>query len=80
LLFVGHKGGILLNTQQIKGLMESPMCKLYITRLPTDESKGYVQALRLLFSSWLSDRNRKREDRTQEQEYIENEAELSVKV
>ena len=80
LLFVGYKGGILLNTQQIKGLMESPMCKFYLTRLPTEAPKGYTRALRLLFSRWLSGRNMKREDRTQEQEYIENEAELSMNV
>jgi hypothetical protein len=79
LLFVGHNSGILLDVRQIKGLMEYPMCKLYITRLPTDEPKSYAQSLRLLFSRWLSGRNMKREDRTQEQEYRENEVELSMK-
>ena len=47
LLFVCHKGGILLQLHEIKCLMEMPVRKLYITRLPRIERKSYVQTLRL---------------------------------
>ncbi len=50
LLFVSQKGGILLEIHQIKGLMEIPACKLYITHLPTLAPQSYVQTLHLRFS------------------------------
>ena len=47
LLFVSQKEGILLQLHEIKCLMEMPVRKLYITRLPRIERKSYVQTLRL---------------------------------
>jgi len=79
LLFVSQKGGILLPLHEIKRLMEMPVRKLYITRLPTIERTSYVQVLRRRFSDWLSGRSEMHREPTQEQEYLEEEEELSIK-
>jgi len=79
LLFVSQKGGILLQLHEIKRLMEMPVRKLYITRLPTIESTSYVQVLRRRFSYWLSGRSEMHGEPTQDQEYLEEEEELSIK-
>ncbi len=62
LLFVSKKGGILLHIEHIKGVMEMPVGKLYITHLPTVEPKSYIQALCLRFSHWLVGKNERRVD------------------
>ena len=79
LLFVGQKGGILLQPLEIKRLMEMPVRKLYITRLPTNERVNFVQALRRRFSHWLDGRSARQGEPAQEQEYLEEEVELSIK-
>jgi hypothetical protein len=79
LLFTNQKGGILLQTDHIKGVMEMPVSRLYITHLPTVELKGFIQTLLFRFSHWLAGRNAKRGDRIVEREYLVEEAELSVK-
>lgn len=79
LLFVGHKGGILLQTNEIKQLMEMPACKLYIISLPTNERESFVQVLRQRFSHWLHGRSERQGDLTQGQEYLEEEVKLSVR-
>jgi hypothetical protein len=78
LLFVSQKGGILLPTIEIKHLMEMPACKLYLTRLPTKERVSFAPALRLRFSHWLNGRRKRQGEPTQEQEFLEEEAELSI--
>jgi hypothetical protein len=63
----------------MKGVMEMPVCKIYITHLPTVEAKSYVQALYLRFSHWLVGKNEKRLDQVPEQPYLAGEVELLVK-
>jgi hypothetical protein len=79
LLFVSRKVGILLQANEIKRLMEVPACKLYITRLPTNERESFVRALRQRFSHWLYGRNESHGDLTQEQQYLEEEVKLSLR-
>jgi len=62
LLFVNQKGGILLQIEHIKGVMKMPVCKLYITHLPTVETKGYIKAFCWRFLHWLAGMNEKRVD------------------
>src|SRR5215469_10368057 len=52
LLFVGRKDGILLQASEIKRLMETTGCRLYILRLQTGDSKGVAQKLLKGFLSW----------------------------
>jgi hypothetical protein len=79
LFFVSKKGGILLHIEHMKAVMEMPVCKIYITHLPTVEAKSYVQALYLRFSHWLVGKNEKRLDQVPEQPYLAGEVELLVK-
>lgn len=80
LLFVNQKSGILLQIHQIKGLMEIPVCKLYITRLPTKERIYFLQELSQRFSYWLHERSKRPEKLSQEQEYLdEEEVNLPIK-
>ena len=79
LLYVSQKGSILLHIEHIKGVMEMPVCKLYITHLPTVETKSYIQALRLRFSHRLGSRNEKRVDQKPEQVYFAGVSELADK-
>lgn len=58
LLFVGHKGGILLEAEVIKRLMETAACKLYIVRLPSRDVRGFARQWRRRFSNWLSGKRR----------------------
>jgi hypothetical protein len=70
LFFVSKKGGILLHIEQIKGVMEMPVCKLYITHLPTVEAKSYFQALCWRVSHRLLGKNEKRVDQIPKQKYL----------
>ena len=79
LLFVNHKGGILLQLHEIKHLMEMPVHKLYVLRLPTHERVNFAHKLRRHFSRWLNGRSRRQGEPMQEQEYSEEEFELSIK-
>ncbi len=79
LLFVNHKGGILLQLREIKRLMEMPERKLYVLRLPTHERVNFVYELRRHFSQWLNGRSKRQGEPMQEQEYLEDEVELAVK-
>jgi universal stress protein family protein len=54
LLFVGRKDGILLQASEIKHLMETTTCRLYILRLQTGDGESVVQKLLKGFSRWLS--------------------------
>jgi hypothetical protein len=78
LLFVSQKGGILLQLHEIKHLMESPVCKLYVLRLPTKEHVNFAQGLRLRFSQLLHERNKGQGKLSQDQEYLDEEVELSI--
>ena len=60
--------------------MEKPVRKLYVLRLPTHERVNFVQELRQRFSHWLDGRSKRQGEPTQEQEYLEEEVELSLKV
>lgn len=79
LLFVNHKGGILLELHEIKCLMEISVRKLYVLRLPTNERVNFAHELRRHFSSWLNGRSWRQGEPMQEQEYLEEEVGLSVK-
>ena len=79
LLFVNHKGGILLELHEIKCLMEMPMRRLYVLRLQTNERVNFALELRRHFSHWLNGRSKRKGETMQEQEYLEEEVELSVK-
>jgi len=54
LLFVGRNDGILLQASEIKHLMETTTCRLYILRLQTGDGEGVAQKLLKGFSRWLS--------------------------
>lgn len=79
LLFVNHKGGILLELHEIKHLMEMPLRRLYVLRLPTNERVNFAHELRRHFSRWLNGESRRQGEPMQEQEYSEEEFELSIK-
>jgi hypothetical protein len=79
LLFECKKGGILLQLHEIKRLMEMPVRKLYVLRLPTHERVNSVQELRRRFSHWLNGRSKRQGEPTQENEYLGEEEELLVK-
>ena len=70
LLFVNHKGGILLELHEIKCLMEMPMRRLYVLRLPTNERVNFALELRRHFSRWLNGRSKRKGEPMQEQEYL----------
>jgi hypothetical protein len=53
LLFAGSRDGILLHADEIKRLLGTATCKLYIMRLQSNESQRFTQALSRLFSHWL---------------------------
>ena len=79
LLFINHKGGILLQLHEIKRLMEMPVRKLYVLHLPTYERVHFAFALRRHVSQWLNGRSKRQGEPMQEQEYLGEEVELSVK-
>ena len=79
LLFVSQKGGILLQLHEIKRLMEMPVRKLNVLRLPTNERVNFVQELRRRFSHWLNGRSKRQGEPTQENIYLGEEEELLVK-
>lgn len=54
LLFVGGRKGVLLQADDIKGLMEMAVCKLYILRMQSNSNKGSVQTFRERLANRLS--------------------------
>ena len=52
LLFVSHKGGILLQLHEIKRVMEMPVRKLYIIHLQTNTHENFTYKLRQRFSPY----------------------------
>ncbi len=78
LLYVSQKGGILLQIEYIKGIMEMPVCKLYLTHLPKVEAHSYVQALHLRISQWLAGGKDKRAGRIAEKGRLVEEAEFPM--
>ena len=79
LLFVNQKGGILLQLHEIKRLMEMPVRKLYVLHLPTNECMNFTHELHRHFSLWLNGMSKRQGEPMREQEYLEEEVELSVK-
>jgi hypothetical protein len=73
LLFVGRKGGILLDTSEIKRLVELPICKLYLLQMRTNDRASITQMLRQRFSDWLNGRRKKQDGTLQVQECPEDE-------
>lgn len=79
LLFKGRKDGILLQVNEIKRLVEMPVCKLYIMHLQTEERESIAQRLRQLFSPLLIGRRRKQQEPPKGQESIEDDVVISVR-
>lgn len=72
LLFVGHRGGILLDFNEIKRLVELPICKLYVLHLQAGERESFAQMLRQRLSHWLNGKRRQEDEAVQGQEYAED--------
>jgi len=72
LLFVGRRGGILLDINEIKRLVELPICKLYIMHMQTNDRASFAQRLRQRFSDWLNGRRKKQDGTPQVQECPED--------
>ena len=79
LLFKGRKDGILLQVNEIKRLVEMPVCKLYIMHLQTEERESIAQRLRQRFSPLLIGRRRKQQEPPKGQESIEDDVVISVR-
>ena len=58
LLFVRGKKGVLLQADEIKRLMETMVCKLYVLYMQSNGNKGAGQTFREHLSNWLSRRKR----------------------
>jgi hypothetical protein len=78
LLFVSQRGGILLPLHEIKCLMEMPVRKLYVLRLPIEKRVSFVEKLHQRFSHWLNKSSKRQGKLSQEQGYLDEEAELSM--
>ena len=72
LLFVGLKDGILLQASEIKRLMETTNCRLYIMRLQSDTGKSFTRMLRQRFSNWLNGGGKQKDESSQAQGYPED--------
>jgi hypothetical protein len=68
ILFIGHKDGILLQANEIKRLLERPICKFYIMRLQTNGQTSFTQMLRQRFSNWLNGKHKQEGESPQVQE------------
>ena len=79
LLFVGRKDGILLQANEIKHLIETTTCKLYIIHLQTKERESFTQMLRQRFSHLLIGRRKKQKGLPQSRESIEDDVVISVR-
>jgi hypothetical protein len=72
LLCVGNRGGILLDINEIKRLVELPVCKLYVLHMQTNDRASITQMLRQRFSDWLNGRRKKQNEPPQVQERPED--------
>jgi hypothetical protein len=72
MLFVGPKDGILLQASEIKRLMETTNCRLYIMRLQSDTGKSFTQMLRQRFSNWLNGGRKQKDELSQAQGHPED--------
>jgi hypothetical protein len=79
LLFVGGRNGILLQPDEIKRLMETTICKLYIMRLQIHERVSILQILRQSFSNWLKGRQKQQQEPQQVQECLEDDVVISMR-
>ena len=66
LLFVGGKKGVLLQADEIKCLMETMVCKLYVLHMQSNGSKRSVQTVHERLSNWLSRRKRRQQQELRE--------------
>ncbi len=76
LLFVRDGNGILLQTDEIKHLMEQPTCKLSIIRLPSKAGKRFTWTLPEWLFNWLPGRRGKQDEPLQVQHDLEAEVRL----
>jgi len=72
LLFIGRKGGIPLQHQEIKGLLEMPSCELNIIQVQAHSPESFIDKLCQRFSDWLSGRRQKQEELLQGRESHED--------
>ncbi len=79
LLFKGRNDGILLQVNEIKRLVEMPVCKLYIMHLQTEERESIAQRLRQLVTHLLIGRRKKQQEPPRSQESIEDDVVISVR-
>jgi hypothetical protein len=80
LLFVGRRGGVLLDINEIKRLVELPICKLYVLHMQTNNRASITQMLRQRFSDWLNGRRKKQNKPPQVQECLEDVVTNSIEV
>jgi Universal stress protein family len=59
LLLVGGKKGVLLQADEIKCLMETMVCKLYVVHMQSNGYKGSEPTFRERLSNWLPQRRRR---------------------
>lgn len=78
MLFFGRKNGVLLGYNEIKLLVEMPICKLYIMHLHTEEHETFAQKLFHRFSTLLTGKYKKQEESSQSLEAL-GEIELSIR-
>jgi hypothetical protein len=72
LLFLGRKDGILLQSNEIKRLIEVPTCKLYIMRLQTSDRVSFTELLRQRFSHWWPKWHTQQDEQFKKQECSED--------
>ena len=58
LLFLRGKKGVLLPEEEIKSLLKTPVCKLYVLHMQSNANKGSAQTFRERLVNWLSRRSR----------------------
>ena len=80
LLFVRDGEGILLQTDEIKHLMEQPICKLSIIRLPSKAGKRFTWTLPEWLFNWLPGRRRRHNEPLQVQHGLEAEVRLPFEI
>ena len=59
-LFLRGRAGVLLQEDEIKRLLQTPVCKLYVLHMQPREYKGFLPTFRERLSNWLP-RSRRRQ-------------------
>ena len=54
LLFLRGKTGVLLQEDEIKHLLQTPVCKLYVLHMQSNANKGSMPSFRERLVNWLS--------------------------